>query len=69
MFLGELQYYVSQDTSTWINASRECTLATPLIDFNTLSLDIPNQEINEDLWVGYHLTLLKFEFLGKIKHT
>ncbi|XP_060605961.1 uncharacterized protein LOC132758357 [Ruditapes philippinarum] len=57
-------YYMSQTKSTWEAASKECTLATPLLDLNNRSLDIPNQDISEDVWIGYYLALMKFEILG-----
>jgi hypothetical protein len=62
---AEEQYYVSQNKSTWTVGSNMCTLATPPIDYHSLTLNISNIEITEDLWVGYYVASLDIEFVGK----
>ncbi|XP_053408635.1 uncharacterized protein LOC128559863 isoform X2 [Mercenaria mercenaria] len=57
-------YHQSQVSSTWINSTRKCTLGTPPIEYTTKSVNISQEYVTEDLWVGYHLAKTTFEFLG-----
>lgn len=66
--------YVTEETTTWANISKNCQLARPDISINEAGHVVVSDHdfirlygrLNESLWINYFWTYGTFEYIGKI---
>lgn len=75
-----VEYYVTDEATTWDGISKDCHLATPKFSVNdagnfilsgeeVLELRNVSKLVNNSIWIGHYMTFGTFQYIGKTTST